>query len=175
MTTTNYAEGQKITTRGEDFLTSKVETNYDGTFLLHAQEISELITLEQRNGRIDRYGQYKTPYIYYLVVESDYPGLKTDLHIIERLTHKEEAAQKSLRDAGSVMRLYNQKKGEQLNARSFRKGVLKTQVDLHGIDLTADLHRAMIMIIQFQSGIISLEKCYNDFSISYKKSFIINV
>ena len=41
-----------------------------------------LITLEQRNGRIDRFGQNNTPYIHYLVSESAVKGTKTDLHII---------------------------------------------------------------------------------------------
>jgi len=72
-----------------------------------------LIVLEQRNGRIDRYGQKKTPFIHYIIAESDIEGLKTDLHIVERLIQKEEVVYQTLGDAGSVMKLYDANKEEQ--------------------------------------------------------------
>ncbi|MBP7808643.1 MAG: DEAD/DEAH box helicase [Bacteroidia bacterium] len=71
-----------------------------------------LITLEQRNGRIDRYGQKKTPFVHYIIAESNIKGLKTDLHIIERITKKEEVVYKTLGDAGSVMKLYEAEQEE---------------------------------------------------------------
>ena len=61
-----------------------------------------LITLEQRNGRIDRYGQTERPHIHYLIAESDLEGLDTDLRIIRRIQEKEEAAYEKIGDAKSV-------------------------------------------------------------------------
>jgi superfamily II DNA or RNA helicase len=72
-----------------------------------------IITLDQRNGRIDRFGQKKTPYIYYLIAHSELEGLRTDLHIINKITEKEEQVYKTLGDAGAVFRLYDANKEEE--------------------------------------------------------------
>lgn len=81
-----------------------------------------IITLEQRNGRIDRFGQSKTPYIYYLLADADIKGLKTDLHILKRLTEKENEVYKTLGDAGSVMHLYDAGKEELKIQKAIKAG-----------------------------------------------------
>lgn len=84
-----------------------------------------LITLDQRNGRIDRYGQKKTPHIYYIISDSNTEGIKTDLHIIDKVMEKEEVVHKTLGDAGSVMKLYDANSEE----RRVEKAMLEQDED----------------------------------------------
>ncbi len=81
-----------------------------------------IITLEQRNGRIDRFGQTKTPFIYYLISKSDNPNIKDDFRILDKLKEKEDEVYKSLGDAGSLWMLYDTAKEEKLVTKAFIKG-----------------------------------------------------
>lgn len=66
-----------------------------------------LITLEQRNGRIDRYGQAHTPRIEYLATVPGLPGLRGDLAVLDRLVEKEDAAHRNLGDTAWLLNLHD--------------------------------------------------------------------
>jgi ERCC4-related helicase len=80
-----------------------------------------IITLDQRNGRIDRFGQKNTPMIYYLIAESKNPEVQGDLRILEKLKEKEEEVHKSLGDAGSVWKLFEASDEEKKVMKGFAK------------------------------------------------------
>lgn len=80
-----------------------------------------IITLDQRNGRIDRFGQKNTPMIYYLIAESKNSEVQGDLRILEKLKEKEEEVHKSLGDAGSVWKLFDASDEEKKVMKGFAK------------------------------------------------------
>ena len=67
--------------------------------LIHFDIPWSLMTFQQRNGRVDRYGQTKQPVIRYLQTKAD-ESLKAfgDAHILELLVEKDENAQKTIAD-----------------------------------------------------------------------------
>lgn len=67
--------------------------------LVHYDIPWSLITLEQRNGRIDRYGQHHRPQLHYLFTISGIDEVKDDLRILEVLADKELRAHRNLGDA----------------------------------------------------------------------------
>ena len=81
-----------------------------------------IITLDQRNGRIDRFGQKNTPFIYYLISDSKSEDVQGDIRIVEKLKEKEEEVHKSLGDAGSVMGFYDQQQESKLVEKAIATG-----------------------------------------------------
>lgn len=85
-----------------------------------------LITLEQRNGRIDRYKQPRVPYIHYLVLRSDNPNISTDFRILDRLKEKEDEVNRTLGDAAEVFHLYDVHKEE----KAIEKAIINDDEDI---------------------------------------------
>ncbi|MGP5008399.1 helicase-related protein [Brachybacterium tyrofermentans] len=76
--------------------------------LVHFDIPWSLIRIEQRNGRIDRYGQTIPPQITALLLNlEDVHGFKGDLRVLSRLLEREREAHTVLGDAASLMGKYD--------------------------------------------------------------------
>jgi ERCC4-related helicase len=109
-----------------DVASEGVNLHYFCNHLIHFDIPWSLITLEQRNGRIDRYGQKHTPHIYYLITKSQDDEIKGDLRIIEKLIEKEEEAYKNLGDPATILKLYDPEKEAEFIEHKLAEG---TDVD----------------------------------------------
>ncbi len=89
--------------------------------LFHYDIPWSLITLQQRNGRIDRYGQTEDPQIHYLLTIPETKSLQGDARILERLIEKEEYAQKNLGDVADLLQLHDASKEEETIAKGIEE------------------------------------------------------
>ena len=75
--------------------------------LVHFDIPWSLMVFQQRNGRIDRYGQEKRPEIVYLVTESGNDKINGDMRILEVLIEKDQQASKNIGDPSAFMKVYD--------------------------------------------------------------------
>jgi superfamily II DNA/RNA helicase len=75
--------------------------------IIHYDLPWSIITLIQRNGRIDRFGQTKNPVLRYLMVKTEQGLLQGDEAIFARLIAKVEEINHSTRQGETVLKLYD--------------------------------------------------------------------
>ena len=80
--------------------------------LIHYDIPWSLIRIEQRNGRIDRYGQRHSPQIASLVLRPAHEGFSGDLRILSKLVERADSANRRLGGVAGVMGEYSVKKEE---------------------------------------------------------------
>lgn len=81
--------------------------------LIHFDIPWSLIRIEQRNGRIDRYGQEYPPQITTLLLDLDgVDGFTGDMRVLTRLVEREREAHEKLGDSASLMGKYTGKAEE---------------------------------------------------------------
>ncbi|MFF3275209.1 SNF2-related protein [Streptomyces chrestomyceticus] len=90
--------------------------------LVHYDIPWSLIRIEQRNGRIDRYGQKYEPQFRALILTSSVPGAKDDRTVAEKLLRREEEAHKLDGTAEAVSGFYRAEEEERRLIRELVRG-----------------------------------------------------
>ena len=86
-----------------DVASEGLNLHYLSHRLIHFDIPWSLMVFQQRNGRIDRYGQPSRPDIRYMLIESNNKRIKGDMRIIEILITKEEQALKNIGDPSLLL------------------------------------------------------------------------
>ena len=97
--------------------------------LVHFDIPWSLMLFQQRNGRIDRYGQERRPQIRYMVTSTGHPGIRGDLRILEVLIRKEQQAEANIDDPASLMGVYDIEEEEKVTARTMEQGTSPEDFD----------------------------------------------
>ena len=113
-----------------DVASEGINLHYQCHRLIHFDLPWSLMVFQQRNGRVDRYGQTATPIIVYLVTESVNPTIRGDTRILEVLVEKDEQAYKNIGDPSVFMDVHDIDEEEKFTGRAIASG--KPAADFKG-------------------------------------------
>lgn len=105
-----------------DVASEGINLHYLSHRLFHFDIPWSLMVFQQRNGRIDRYGQEKEPEIYYMQTASRDPGFKGDNRILEILIEKDRQAAENIGDPSAFMNVYDPQEEEKITADAMMGG-----------------------------------------------------
>lgn len=89
--------------------------------MIHFDIPWSLMVFQQRNGRIDRYGQHRQPQIRYLLTESDNARVRGDCRVLEILIEKDTQAGKNIGDPSEFMGKFNAQEEEAIVAAAIER------------------------------------------------------
>ncbi|MDD5306011.1 MAG: DEAD/DEAH box helicase [Deltaproteobacteria bacterium] len=90
--------------------------------LVHFDVPWSLMKFQQRNGRIDRYGQECEPHIVYMLTKTDHAAIRGDMRILELLIEKDTQANKNIGDPSAFMNVYDIDEEELITGRAIEAG-----------------------------------------------------
>ena len=112
-----------------DVASEGINLHYQCHRLVHFDLPWSLMVFQQRNGRVDRYGQERTPRIVYLVTESANETIRGDTRILEVLAEKDEQAHRNIGDPSAFMRVYDVEAEEEITRRAVADGEAADRFD----------------------------------------------
>ena len=90
--------------------------------MIHFDIPWSLMTFQQRNGRIDRYGQERTPVISYLLTGSSSDSIRGDQRILEILIEKDQQVHRNIGDPSEFTGKYDSDEEEIITAKAMETG-----------------------------------------------------
>lgn len=106
-----------------DIASEGINLHHQSHRLIHFDIPWSLMVFQQRNGRIDRYGQTRRPEIVYLVTESSHERVRGDMRILELLIAKDDEVTRNIGDPSEFMRKYDVAEEERATAAAIERGV----------------------------------------------------
>ena len=112
-----------------DLASEGLNLHYLSHKLIHFDIPWALLKFQQRNGRIDRYGQARTPNIWYLIAHPRQDKIRGDLRILDKLIERDKAAQESIRDPSVFLGTNDEAMQEDVIAEAMEAGLTPEQFD----------------------------------------------
>lgn len=120
-----------------DVASEGINLHYQSHRLIHFDLPWSLMVFQQRNGRVDRYGQEMEPQIHYLMTQSHNQTIRGDLRILEVLQAKDEQAYNDIGDPSAFMGVFNVDDEERLTQAAMVAGETPAVFDeRYGKDVT---------------------------------------
>jgi hypothetical protein len=110
-----------------DVASEGINLHYLSHRLIHFDIPWSLMVFQQRNGRIDRYGQTEQPDIRYFMTTSANAKIRGDIRIMEILIRKEQKAYANIGDPALLMGKFNIEEEEQITAQAIERGITAEQ------------------------------------------------
>lgn len=105
-----------------DVASEGLNLHYLSHRLIHFDLPWSLMVFQQRNGRIDRYGQKKQPDIRYLINQTKNEKIHGDIRLLEILIEKEKQAQENIGDPTNLLGAYSVNEEEEKMAGIIEQG-----------------------------------------------------
>ena len=131
-----------------DVASEGINLHYQCHRLIHFDMPWSLMVFQQRNGRVDRYGQTATPQIVYLVTESDNPTIRGDTRILEVLMAKDQQAYRNIGDPSVFMDVHDIDEEEEITRKAVARGESDTDFDQRWTPKTNEGESLLAMFLQ---------------------------
>ncbi len=105
-----------------DMASEGLNLHYLSHKLMHFDIPWALIKFQQRNGRIDRYGQEREPHVWYLIGHPKQEKIRGDLRILERLIERDNTASENIGDPSVFMGTNQEEEQEDVVAEAIETG-----------------------------------------------------